>query len=153
MFRAVILEAFLWGLGTAIGELPPYFVAKAAAISGKKDQEFEEFKKEIHHKDFFSRAKAMLYKGLRKHAFIVVLLFASIPNPLFDLAGLTCGHFMISFATFFGATIIGKAVIKVSIQCFFVIILFSKHHIEHVLSFIEGQIPSMHGFLSQQLEK
>jgi len=30
---AVQLESFLWGLGTAIGELPPYFVARAAAIS------------------------------------------------------------------------------------------------------------------------
>lgn len=28
---AVQLEAFLWGLGTAIGELPPYFMARAAA--------------------------------------------------------------------------------------------------------------------------
>ena len=27
---AVQIEAFLWGLGTAIGELPPYFVARAA---------------------------------------------------------------------------------------------------------------------------
>ena len=43
VFLAVILEASLWGLGTAIGELPPYFVAKAAAISGKNDKEFEEF--------------------------------------------------------------------------------------------------------------
>lgn len=43
VFMAVILEASLWGLGTAIGELPPYFIAKAAAISGKKDKEFEEF--------------------------------------------------------------------------------------------------------------
>ncbi len=25
---AVQIESFLWGLGTAIGELPPYFVAK-----------------------------------------------------------------------------------------------------------------------------
>mgnify|MGYP000971117513 FL=1 len=25
---AVQLESFLWGLGTAIGELPPYFIAK-----------------------------------------------------------------------------------------------------------------------------
>lgn len=28
---AVQIEAFLWGLGTALGELPPYFVAKKAA--------------------------------------------------------------------------------------------------------------------------
>lgn len=28
----VQLEAFLWGLGTAIGELPPYFMARAGMI-------------------------------------------------------------------------------------------------------------------------
>ena len=26
---AVQIESFLWGLGTALGELPPYFVARA----------------------------------------------------------------------------------------------------------------------------
>ena len=40
----------------------------------------------------------------------------SIPNPLFDLAGITCGHFLVPFWTFFGATLIGKAVIKMHIQ-------------------------------------
>jgi len=34
VYLAVSLEAFLWGAGTAIGELPPYFVAKAASIAG-----------------------------------------------------------------------------------------------------------------------
>ncbi len=33
----VELEAFLWGLGTAIGELPPYFVALAHAKAGEHD--------------------------------------------------------------------------------------------------------------------
>jgi hypothetical protein len=40
---------------------------------------------------------------------------AQIPNPLFDLAGLMCGHFGISFWTFFGATALGKAVMKVGV--------------------------------------
>ncbi|RYG57295.1 hypothetical protein EON66_00735 [archaeon] len=59
---------------------------------------------------------------------------------LFDLAGITCGHFGIPFATFFGATFIGKAVIKVSIQVFAIIatikfgpILFARA-IQHVPS-------------------
>ena len=29
IFRAVQWESFFWGLGTALGELPPYFVARA----------------------------------------------------------------------------------------------------------------------------
>ena len=31
--QAVQLESVRWGFGTAIGELPPYFVAKAAALA------------------------------------------------------------------------------------------------------------------------
>ena len=67
-----------------------------------------------------------------------------IPNPLFDLAGITCGHFLIPFWTFFGATLIGKAIIKMHIQVslaraldvlgiddecslFFVVFFFSKY--------------------------
>lgn len=52
--------------------------------------------------------------------------FSQIPNPLFDLAGITCGHFLVPFWTFFGATLIGKAVIKMHIQvscCSLVIII------------------------------
>ena len=30
----VRVEAFCWGAGTAIGELPPYFMARAARLSG-----------------------------------------------------------------------------------------------------------------------
>ena len=45
-----------------------------------------------------------------------------IPNPLFDLAGITCGHFLIPFWTFFGATLIGKAIIKMHIQVSWVLV-------------------------------
>jgi vacuole membrane protein 1 len=38
-----------------------------------------------------------------------------IPNPLFDLAGITCGHFLVPFFIFFSATAIGKAIIKTHI--------------------------------------
>ncbi|XP_048412764.1 vacuole membrane protein 1 isoform X2 [Stegostoma tigrinum] len=39
----VRLEACMWGAGTAIGELPPYFMARAARLSGTEtDEELEE---------------------------------------------------------------------------------------------------------------
>ena len=44
------------------------------------------------------------------------LTVLQVPNPLFDLAGLMSGHLLIPFATFFGATAIGKGFIKVTIQ-------------------------------------
>ncbi|EGR32420.1 hypothetical protein IMG5_083720 [Ichthyophthirius multifiliis] len=85
---SVQLEAFLWGLGTAIGELPPYFVAKAARASQKKNQELEEVEAHKDDKDIVSILKRAIYNNLQKYGFITVLLCASIPNPLFDLAGI-----------------------------------------------------------------
>ncbi|KAI4311275.1 hypothetical protein MLD38_036181 [Melastoma candidum] len=48
--------------------------------------------------------------------FITVLLLASVPNPLFDLAGIMCGQFGVPFWEFFLATLVGKAIVKTHIQ-------------------------------------
>lgn len=58
------------------------------------------------------------------------------------VAGITCGHFLVPFWTFFGATLIGKAVIKMHIQKLFVIFVFSKEHVELLIRLI-GTIPSI----------
>lgn len=123
IWRNVSLEAFLWGLGTAIGELPPYFMAKAAksAKDAKDSKKFDEQEllKEEENEGFFgkitNKLKKIITEQLKKRGFITVLLCASIPNPLFDLAGILCGTFGIPFIVFFGATFIGKAIFKVSI--------------------------------------
>ncbi len=39
-----------------------------------------------------------------------------VPNPLFDLAGIMCGQFLVPFWKFFLATLLGKALIKTHIQ-------------------------------------
>uniref|UniRef100_A0A3Q2TE02 Vacuole membrane protein 1 n=1 Tax=Fundulus heteroclitus TaxID=8078 RepID=A0A3Q2TE02_FUNHE len=142
----VRLEACMWGAGTAIGELPPYFMARAARLSGAEpdDEDYQRFEEMLDQtdpaQDFASRAKAAVQKLIQKVGFFGILACASIPNPLFDLAGLTCGHFLVPFWTFFGATLIGKAVIKMHIQKLFVIITFSKHIVEQMVSLI-GAVP------------
>ncbi|XP_069366027.1 vacuole membrane protein 1-like isoform X4 [Paralichthys olivaceus] len=142
----VRLEAFMWGAGTAIGELPPYFMARAARLSGvdpddEDYQAFEEILDQTHSaQDFASRAKAAVQKLIHQVGFLGILACASIPNPLFDLAGITCGHFLVPFWTFFGATLVGKAVIKMHIQKLFVIITFSKHIVEQMVSLM-GSVP------------
>lgn len=40
----VRFEAFLWGAGTALGELPPYFMAKAARLSGYDPDDADDLK-------------------------------------------------------------------------------------------------------------
>uniref|UniRef100_A0A8C2K319 Vacuole membrane protein 1 n=1 Tax=Cyprinus carpio TaxID=7962 RepID=A0A8C2K319_CYPCA len=144
----VRLEACMWGAGTAIGELPPYFMARAARLSGADpdDEDYEEFEEMLEQaqsaQDFATRGKLAVQNMVQKVGFFGILACASIPNPLFDLAGITCGHFLIPFWTFFGATLIGKAIIKMHIQKLFVIITFSKHIVEQMVSLI-GIIPGI----------
>jgi len=52
------------------------------------------------------------------------------------LAGITCGHFRIPFRTFFSATFVGKAIIKVHIQMMFVIAIFRKESLEWILGVV-----------------
>ncbi|KAK7078203.1 Vacuolar membrane protease [Halocaridina rubra] len=130
----VRLEAFMWGAGTALGELPPYFMARGARLSGydPDDEEMAEFeelqrlKERPEDMSFIDRAKLSVEKLVERVGFFGILACASIPNPLFDLAGITCGHFLVPFWTFFGATLIGKAIIKMHIQKMFVIIAFNE---------------------------
>jgi small-conductance mechanosensitive channel len=77
-----------------------------------------------------------VFKIIKKVGFWGILLCASIPNPLFDLAGITCGHFLVRFWTVFGATLIGKAIIKMHIQLIFVIFLFSQHHLDTLFALV-----------------
>ena len=143
----VKLEAFFWGLGTALGELPPYFMARAARLGTRNtgedddDEELIRFQQlildaELNHLEnfsFFERIRYYVFRLIERVGFFGILLCASIPNPLFDLAGITCGYFLISFWRFFFATIIGKALIKMSIQTVFIIFLFSEHHVERLI--------------------
>ncbi|PVD33032.1 hypothetical protein C0Q70_08480 [Pomacea canaliculata] len=147
----VRMEAIMWGAGTAIGELPPYFMARAARLSGAglEDDDFEEIEELIHEKKehpeelgIMEKAKLYVHNMVQKVGFFGILACASIPNPLFDLAGITCGHFLIPFWTFFGATLIGKAIIKMHIQKLFVIFLFSVHHVEKVIQLM-GALPGV----------
>ena len=115
ILNGVLIEALLWGFGTAIGELPPYIIARTARLAGRDEEEIREIE-EKPPTTFIEHVKYLMYVSLQKHAFLTVLACASIPNPLFDLAGIACGHFLIPFYTFFIATSIGKSLIKTSIQ-------------------------------------
>jgi uncharacterized membrane protein YdjX (TVP38/TMEM64 family) len=72
------------------------------------------------------RTKVRMEDLVEKVGFWGILACASIPNPLFDLAGITCGHFLVPFTTFFGATVIGKAIVKAHFQMIFVILVFNE---------------------------
>lgn len=142
---------FFWGLGTAIGELPPYFVARAARWSSGEEAD-EELAAVLasetsatagEHLGAVERAKLSVFRAVHKYGFFAILLAASIPNPLFDVAGLTCGHIGISFWTFFLATAVGKACIKAMLQAVFYVVLFSPAAMEAVRSTINAAAAAM----------
>jgi vacuole membrane protein 1 len=184
IYLKVAWPCFLWGLGTAIGELPPYFVARVSSAAGKsleeitmvlelkkqKKLEEEEKEEEEEEKDkkresdstlksrkkgkrdedksmykrkqtgkvaqahdaahsrlnCMQRMQVIVYDLILRYGFVAVLVAASIPNPLFDLAGITCGHFQVPLLTFFSATMIGKSLIKVTLQALFLILAAKK---------------------------
>ncbi|KAG8195156.1 hypothetical protein JTE90_023333 [Oedothorax gibbosus] len=156
----VRVEAFMWGMGTALGELPPYFMAKAARLSGQEhdDEDMKEFeellqlKKGKGEQSYYYKAKQFVQKLVERVGFFGILACASIPNPLFDLAGITCGHFLVPFWTFFGATLIGKAVIKMHIQKLFVIVAFNERQVHDLVSKMKF-IPYIGKYLHAPLEE
>uniref|UniRef100_A0A2P2I0M1 Vacuole membrane protein 1-like n=1 Tax=Hirondellea gigas TaxID=1518452 RepID=A0A2P2I0M1_9CRUS len=156
----VRLEAFMWGTGTALGELPPYFMARGARLSGydPEDEEMAEFEELQRLKDrpedmsWLDRVKLSVEKLVERVGFFGILACASIPNPLFDLAGITCGHFLVPFWTFFGATLIGKAVIKMHIQKLFVIIAFNESLLSSALDLL-GSVPLLGQTLHHPFKK
>jgi hypothetical protein len=79
-------------------------------------------------------------------------IYVQIPNPLFDLAGITCGHFLVPFWTFFGATLIGKAIIKMHLQKLVVIIAFNESLVETLIQLL-GRLPLVGKKMQQPIKQ
>jgi hypothetical protein len=140
----VIGISLAWGAGTAIGELPPYFVSLTA--SGSVTQSEELSRSDLRSSDTKDTSKRLSKKervekfirdAVRKYRWRFILPMAAIPNPLFDLAGLTCGALQIPFFDFFLPTLAGKALIKAPIQSLFVILVFSRGTFDWISTKVE----------------
>ncbi|XP_039055909.1 vacuole membrane protein KMS1-like isoform X2 [Hibiscus syriacus] len=152
----VQMEAILWGIGTALGELPPYFISRAASESGRKFDAMEELDASSLEEEsgviatYLKKIERWLLSHSQHLNFFTILVLASVPNPLFDLAGIMCGQFGIPFWEFFLSTLIGKAFIKTYIQMVFIICVCNNQlldWIENELIWILGFIPGLETFL------
>lgn len=90
-------EAFLWGAGTALGELPPYFMAKAARLSGIEEDEDEDLKAVVELKrkkeagdelTYFERLKLGMERVVERVGFFGILACASVSTAA--LLRVTC---------------------------------------------------------------
>jgi membrane protein YqaA with SNARE-associated domain len=120
----IVIPSFLQAVGTAIGEIPPYWMTRAAALAALEDGEEIETPEELENQSKYSyvnQGKEYLMQFLKSHGFVGVLMMASWPNFAFDFCGICCGHFLMPFWTFFGATVIGKAFIRNTYQSLFLV--------------------------------
>uniref|UniRef100_A0A7R9YAN0 VTT domain-containing protein n=1 Tax=Pinguiococcus pyrenoidosus TaxID=172671 RepID=A0A7R9YAN0_9STRA len=169
----VLPAVLLFGAGTAIGEIPPYVVAKAAAATGKANAELDSImagsartgKTPIKTSSGKALGKdqpppASTLGGLRRvstyiehtmlrflerNGFWGVFVLAAIPNPAFDLCGIFCGQTNLPFWTFFIATLLGKMAVKTTLQASCVVCAFNKSSLRQSLALIDAVTPDSLG--------
>lgn len=115
---------FLWGLGTALGELPPYLIAYNIDIKDKLKTNnlynmFGSNKEKIKEYVDWSIGK------LKKNSFITIVILSSWPNAFFDMCGIASGFVKLSLLEFLIPTIIGKAFIKINAQLILILVSLS----------------------------
>lgn len=93
------LVAIAAALGAALGETTGYLAGYAG--SGV-----------VTHTKIYQR----IHKRIEKYGALGIFLVASIPNPLFDLAGISAGALKIPWIKFFLATFAGKLIVATVIS-------------------------------------
>eukprot|EP01061_Rhynchopus_euleeides_P045641 TRINITY_DN8309_c1_g1_i1.p1 TRINITY_DN8309_c1_g1~~TRINITY_DN8309_c1_g1_i1.p1 ORF type:complete len:520 (+),score=235.63 TRINITY_DN8309_c1_g1_i1:113-1672(+) len=144
----VMWACVVWGAGTALGEVPPYFLARKAARGGLKQEALEE---EMHSSLATLEAMKKWMIGVVEHyGFIAVFLFASWPNAFFDLCGLCCGAINMPFFTFFSAVFLGKAVVKVGLQAMFFVLIFTESSFKRAIAILTSILELLPGDYGEQ---
>ena len=143
LLRKCLAPAVLWGLGTALGEVPPYLLSRAAAQAGKANGAKLDAPSGG---GLLERSKAWMERVLRRFGFWGLVALAAWPNSLFDFVGVCCGHFGMPFSTFLGGTLLGKGFIKASWQCALFTLVFSTQprllFVERVGNALEAVLPA-----------
>lgn len=125
VFARCWIPAVCWGAGTALGEVPPYLMSRAAFLAGGEEE--EEIKEElaIDNSTPLGKMKKWMVQFVERYGFWGVFVMSAWPNAAFDLVGIVCGQIGVSFFTFLFATFCGKALVKVTGQVVFFVYLFS----------------------------
>jgi len=146
----VILPFWLWGIGTAIGEVPPYALSYAAAKAGEKVAELQEFEQMNPSENYINSMKSWMINFMRRWGFWGIFLMAAWPNAAFDLCGICCGAMQMPFWQFFGATALGKGIVKTSMQAVFFVTIFSESYLNKVMPLVGGMLDGIDTVLGVQ---
>jgi vacuole membrane protein 1 len=115
VFFKSLKNVICWGLGTAFGELPPFYLAKFS-------KEKYEGMIPLEYKQSYNKYSSIF----KKYSFFFLILISSWPNMTFDFVGMLCGINGMSLYQFIIPTIIGKTFVKAPVQSFAVIYFYSE---------------------------
>ena len=87
-----ILVAFCGALGSALGEMTGFYVGRCGRVivSGK--------------------IVKWISTKIEKHRYLIVLIFSTLPFPIFDIVGMLSGATKMNTAKFFGTCLVGKLI-------------------------------------------
>ena len=115
VFIKCLPVVFIWGSGSALGELPPFLIAKYSENTSIRDIKGQFVMRQIE-------------RCIKKYRFFTILLFASWPNITFDMCGLMCGYYKLTLTEFLLPTFLGKVCIKSTIQLFLIVYFYSEEY-------------------------
>ena len=121
------------GIGSAVGELPPYFLATRIMNNFETDS-------------WAMKTHQWMVDCLNTYGSIIIFLFAIYPNAFFDMCGLAAGICNVNVGVFLGATIAGKAFVKAPLIALLVV-LASKGAIlpEFIQTYLDAVLDSTEG--------
>jgi hypothetical protein len=142
----------LWGIGTAIGEIPPYLMSYHAKLrGGAVSAELSEALLETGGGGGSGGAGGWAGRWVRswtqwmmrvvqERGLVAVVLLSAWPNAAFDLCGMACGMFLMPFWTFFGGLVVGKGFIKTAWQSALFVALFMRRSREAILQGVRERL-------------
>ena len=118
-----------WSIGTVLGELPPYLIAKTINYkdNGSLDRLYAilgDSSDTI--KNSIDNTVNKLKKGTR-YSFITIILLSCWPNAMFDICGIASGLVRLDIYQFILPTFIGKTCIKTPIQLFLFLYYYANY--------------------------
>ena len=96
-----LIVGLVAGVAMSLGESTGYLAGYSGSGLAKKNRLYERIE-----------------PWMRRKGWVVVLMFAAIPNPLFDIAGLAAGAIRMPLWQFLGATWAGKTIRSIGLAYF-----------------------------------
>jgi vacuole membrane protein 1 len=123
-------QILLWGIGSALGELPPYLLAYNC------DNENLEIIKNVKLKKLCTTIYNFIKNNIdfnnKNTIFLGILIMSSWPNLTFDMCGMLCGYYKLTEKEFLIPTIIGKGFIKAPIQS--LVVLYYTNNLDYSIT-------------------